>query len=114
MFEDILGFPKDKDTPVPVDAIYLRVTANGKYVGADVDGLHIYVNYVDLTNSKTYNIKYHWPDAVSQKMFKKDDPMLIIFDDSDPTKQQLKQKCRRLCINTRKWDYIDLIEVQKR
>jgi len=116
MFEDILGPSKPKNdqncVPTPGPG---RVAWNGKCNGHDVDDQHIYFNYVDMTNGRTYNIKFHWPEAVSRKMFKKDDPVEVVFYDPNvPMHLGQPQRCKRLDIRSKKWDTIDVQEIIKR
>jgi len=115
MFEDILGPNKSNmtDTSARHGCGRPRLTCNGKCNGIDVDGQHIYFNYVDISNGKTYNIKYRWPDAIMKKMFVKDDPVEIVFYDGK-FKNVSIQKCRRLDIRSKKWDFIDIQDIIKR
>lgn len=110
MFEDILG-PSKSNRPSMTSVA--RQAANGKCNGIDVDGKHIYFNYVDLKTKHTYNIKYFWPDLINGGGVKKDDPVEIVFYDPNGT-PITAQRCRRMNINTKKWDYIEVYEVVKR
>lgn len=118
MFEDILGPSKQKDNQpcIPTGQVP-RLVWNGKCNGIDVDGQHIYFNYVDMSNGRTYNVRYWWPDAINKGMFKKDDLVEIVFHDISvpPFGGSVgRQKCRRLDIRSKKWDFIDIQEIIKK